>query len=393
MTAYLEAENAYTEDRTAHLADLRQAIFDEIKARTLETDLSVPTRSRGLLVLRPLLRGQGVRRQLPGPGARTGRLDAAQARRGRRSPTSRRSPARRCCSTSTSSPRATSSSPWAGRASARTARCSPTRPTWSATSATRSGSRTSATGELLHDEIAGVIGGATWDRGGRELLLHDRRRRLALRQGLAAPARHRPRPTTSSSTTRPTSGSASASAAPAATGSWSSPAAPRPRRSTGSSTRTPPTTGFRVFAERREGLEYSLDHARARRRGRLPGDAQRHRRRTSSSATAPVAPTPPEEWRPLVAHDPAVRLENVDAFAGHLVVHQRSARPDPAPDPRARPGPAAPSPTTTSSSSTTRSTRSAPAATPASTSPRSGSATPRWRSRRRSTTTTCAAAS
>ena len=47
VTAYLEAENAYTQERTAHLADLRQAIFDEIKARTLETDLSVPTRNRG----------------------------------------------------------------------------------------------------------------------------------------------------------------------------------------------------------------------------------------------------------------------------------------------------------------------------------------------------------
>ena len=32
---------------TAHLADLRQQIFEEIKARTQETDLSVPTRQRG----------------------------------------------------------------------------------------------------------------------------------------------------------------------------------------------------------------------------------------------------------------------------------------------------------------------------------------------------------
>ena len=45
--ATLEAENAFTEQRTAHLAGLHQAIFDEIKARTRETDLSVPTRSRG----------------------------------------------------------------------------------------------------------------------------------------------------------------------------------------------------------------------------------------------------------------------------------------------------------------------------------------------------------
>ena len=41
---YLEAENAYTEQVTDHLAPLRQKIFDEIKARTKETDLSVPIR-------------------------------------------------------------------------------------------------------------------------------------------------------------------------------------------------------------------------------------------------------------------------------------------------------------------------------------------------------------
>jgi oligopeptidase B len=44
VVAYLEAENAYTDEQTAHLAPLRQRIFDEIKARTKETDLSVPTR-------------------------------------------------------------------------------------------------------------------------------------------------------------------------------------------------------------------------------------------------------------------------------------------------------------------------------------------------------------
>lgn len=41
---YLEAENAFTEHVTESLAPLRQKIFDEIKARTKETDLSVPTR-------------------------------------------------------------------------------------------------------------------------------------------------------------------------------------------------------------------------------------------------------------------------------------------------------------------------------------------------------------
>ena len=44
VIAHLEAENAYTDARTAHLEPLRSRIFDEIKGRTLETDLSVPSR-------------------------------------------------------------------------------------------------------------------------------------------------------------------------------------------------------------------------------------------------------------------------------------------------------------------------------------------------------------
>ncbi|HET6192343.1 MAG TPA: S9 family peptidase, partial [Trebonia sp.] len=44
VIAYLEAENGYTEALTAGLGDLRSAVFDEIRARTQETDLSVPVR-------------------------------------------------------------------------------------------------------------------------------------------------------------------------------------------------------------------------------------------------------------------------------------------------------------------------------------------------------------
>ena len=47
VIAHLEAENAFTESQLAGQAGLRDAIFDEIKARTKETDLSVPTRSGG----------------------------------------------------------------------------------------------------------------------------------------------------------------------------------------------------------------------------------------------------------------------------------------------------------------------------------------------------------
>jgi oligopeptidase B len=41
---YLNAENTYTESATAHLAELRGKLFNEIKQRTQETDLSVPSR-------------------------------------------------------------------------------------------------------------------------------------------------------------------------------------------------------------------------------------------------------------------------------------------------------------------------------------------------------------
>ncbi|MQA01285.1 MAG: prolyl oligopeptidase family serine peptidase [Streptosporangiales bacterium] len=42
--AYLSAENEYCDARTAHLAGLQETIFGEIKSRTKETDLSVPVR-------------------------------------------------------------------------------------------------------------------------------------------------------------------------------------------------------------------------------------------------------------------------------------------------------------------------------------------------------------
>ncbi|MEO8518073.1 MAG: S9 family peptidase [Dermatophilaceae bacterium] len=47
VIAHLEAENAYAEAMTSHLEPLRGRIFDEIKSRTQETDLSVPAAYKG----------------------------------------------------------------------------------------------------------------------------------------------------------------------------------------------------------------------------------------------------------------------------------------------------------------------------------------------------------
>ncbi|MFG1955386.1 S9 family peptidase [Micromonospora sp. NPDC048830] len=45
--AYLTAENAYTEARTAHLEALRETLFEETRRRVQETDLTVPVRKGG----------------------------------------------------------------------------------------------------------------------------------------------------------------------------------------------------------------------------------------------------------------------------------------------------------------------------------------------------------
>lgn len=47
VIAHLEAENAYAEAMTAHLEPLREAVYEEIRTRTLETDLSTPVRHGG----------------------------------------------------------------------------------------------------------------------------------------------------------------------------------------------------------------------------------------------------------------------------------------------------------------------------------------------------------
>jgi oligopeptidase B len=86
VIAHLTAENAYTEARNAHLAPLRDTIFDEIKSRTLETDLSVPVREGGFWYYSRSFEGRqyGVQCRAPIAGPddwappRPAEVDAAQ---------------------------------------------------------------------------------------------------------------------------------------------------------------------------------------------------------------------------------------------------------------------------------------------------------------------------
>jgi oligopeptidase B len=61
VLAYLAAENAYTEAALDGQAGLREAIFTEIKARTQETDLSVPARKNGWWYYSRTVEGQQYR--------------------------------------------------------------------------------------------------------------------------------------------------------------------------------------------------------------------------------------------------------------------------------------------------------------------------------------------
>jgi oligopeptidase B len=83
--AHVRAENEYAHAALAHLADLRETVFGEIRSRIRETDLSVPARRGDYGYLTRTQEGK----QYPTP-----LLTSSPSRTG----------PRRCCSTRTSSP-------------------------------------------------------------------------------------------------------------------------------------------------------------------------------------------------------------------------------------------------------------------------------------------------
>jgi oligopeptidase B len=321
VTAYLEAENEFTQEQTAHLADLRQAIFDGIKARTRETDLSVPTRNRGFWYY-----GRSFEGKEYGASCRVPVTDPDDW-----------TPPKPAEDTAPEQPAlpdeqvlldldalaegheffslgGSSVSPDTTLLVYSTDVVGDERYTIRV--------KDLATGELRADEITGVLGGATWDRASENFYyttIDDSwradkiwRHRLGTSQDEDELVYHEPDGRF-----------------------WVGVGRTRSDRflvvASGSKTTSEyrfldadaPDAGWQVFAERTEGLEYSLDHAV------IAGTdvflvVHNHTGADFELATAPIAPTPAADWQPLIAHTPAVRLEDVDAFAGHLVVHQRS---------------------------------------------------------------------
>ena len=195
VIAYLEAENAYTERRTGHLRDLTDAIFAEIKARTQETDLSVPTYAHARAT------AGGATGTTP---ARSRARSTPSTAAGRRRPTDRHPPERperdrrasRCCWTATSRPPARTSSPSARSPCPPTAGCWPTPPTSRGDERFTLRVKDLSTGELLPDAIETPP--TAWPGPATSHLFYTRADE-AWRpvRGAPAPARHRARRPTS----------------------------------------------------------------------------------------------------------------------------------------------------------------------------------------------------
>ena len=317
--AYLEAENAYTEARTAHLAPLRETIFGEIKARTLETDLSVPSR-----IGRYWYYGRSIEGKQYGVSCR-------------------------CPATDTGGPDDWNPPSLAPDAdvpgeevlldanvlaeghdffSLGTASVSPDGTLLAFSTDTVGNERfllqvkDLRTGEVLPDQVPDTLGGATWDLAATALFY-----------------------TTVDDAWRPDKVWRHVLGTPVSDDVvvhhetderfWTSVGRTRSDRliviGSGSKTTTEyrvldasdPTGEFRVVAPRRQGVEYGVEHAVIAGEDRLlvlhNEDAENY-----TLAVAPVDATSHEQWEPLLPHDPTVRLEDVDAFATHLVVSQRS---------------------------------------------------------------------
>jgi oligopeptidase B len=316
VLAHLEAENAWTQERTAHLADLREAIFGEIKARTKETDLSVPQRVGDWWYYGRSIEGKqyGVSCRCPVAGPddwAPPQLDAETEVPGEQVLLDLNELAE-------------------GHSffSLGTASVSPDGNLLAFSTDTVGNERyllrvkDLTTGELLADEVPGTLGPAVWDLAGTELFYTtvdetwrtDKvwRHRLGSAVDADEVVHHEPDERFWVSVGRTRSDKLIVVASGSKTTSEY-----RVRDA------ADPQGEFRVVAPRRQGVEYAVEHAVIAGADRLlvlhNDGAENY-----ELATAPVDATSHEQWEPFVPHDPAVRLEDVNAFATHLVVSQRS---------------------------------------------------------------------
>jgi oligopeptidase B len=311
--SYLEAQNAYTEALTAGQDGLRSEIFGEIKARTQETDLSVPSRKGGWWYYTRTVEGQQY---------------AVQCRRA-------------AAPGDTAPPMGSGGAPLPGEEvlldgnelagdsmffALGTSDVSPDGRQLAYSTDYEGAERFTVrvkdlvTGEVAADEIPGAFYGSAWSADGRALFYvtvdEAWRPYRVWRHLIGTPAAsdvvvfdeaderfwvgvhltRSERYLVISSSSKLTSEVRLLDAAD-------------------------PTGEFTVVAARRHGIEYSVEHQLAADgSGRLL-ILHNEQAENFELATAPI--NDPGTWTPLIRHRADTRLLDVDAFAGHLVVHLR----------------------------------------------------------------------
>ncbi|MFF3443822.1 S9 family peptidase [Streptosporangium sp. NPDC002721] len=306
VVAYLEAENAYTQEATAHLKPLQETLFQEIKGRTLETDLSVPTRKGGWWYYSRTEEGKqyGIQCRVAADGETPPELKAGESLPGEEI--------------------LLDGNELAGDSdffSIGTSSVSPDG-TLLAYSTNFTGDerftlkvKNLTTGETLPDEIPGIFYGGAWSADGTAFFY-----------------------TTVDDAWRPNQVHRHTIGSPAEDDAlvheesderfWVGIGLSRSERylvlSAGSKITSEvrileagdPTGEFRVVRPRETGVEYGVDHA---------GDRflVLHNRNAENFELATAPLDDPGSWTPLIEHRADTRLLDVDAFEGHTVVHFR----------------------------------------------------------------------
>ncbi len=304
--AYLEAENAYTQQTTAHLKPLQETIFQEIKGRTLETDLSVPTRKGDWWYYSRTEEGKqyGIQCRVAAAGETPPELRAGEPLPGEQV--------------------MLDGNELAGESDFFALGTSAVSPdgTLLAYSVNFTGDerftlkmKNLVTGQALPDEIPGIFYGGAWSADGTTFFY-----------------------TTVDEAWRPYRVYRHTVGTPAAEDVlvheegderfWIGVGLTRSERylilSAGSKITSEirileadrPTGEFRVVRPRETGVEYGLDHA---------GDhfLVLHNKNAENFELATAPLDDPGTWTPLIAHREDTRLLDVDAFSGHTVVHFR----------------------------------------------------------------------
>ena len=311
--ALLEAQNAYTEAMTAGQTGLRDEIFGEIKGRTKETDLSVPTRRRGWWYYSRTVEGQQYavhcRRAVRGEDERPPMTEDGSPLDGEAilldgNELAGAQPyfALGAFSVSPDGTKLAYSTDYAGdeRYTMRF--------------------KDLATGEIAADEIPGTYYGSAWSGDGSVLFyvtVDDAWRPYRIwRHTLGTPVEQDvivfeetdERFFAGVWLTRSERFVVISTSSKLTSEEWLLDA-------------SDPAAELRVVAPRRQGVEYSIDHQAG------PAGADRmlilHNEGAENFEIATATLDDPAAWTPLVPHRPDTRLIDISAFRDHLIVYYR----------------------------------------------------------------------